>query len=94
MNLSGTQAVTIVQEALEAWREAERLLDRLPRLDPDHESVALAVSSLRETYLTLTDGARDRTPALIDHTRDTIERTRELLDRVHSKLDAAGHAAS
>jgi hypothetical protein len=86
VNLSGTQAVTIVQEALEAWREAERLLDQVPTLDPDHETVALAVASLREAYLSLTDGASERTPEVIEHSRDTIGQTRELLDRVHSKL--------
>ena len=79
--------MTIVEETLEAWREAERLLERLPAVDPDHESVALAVSSLRETYQSLTAGASERTPALITHSRASIDRTRGLLDRIRSKLD-------
>ena len=78
-------AVTIVQDALEAWREAERLLDRLPPLHPDHETVALAVASLRETYRLLTDGASERTPAMISHSRESIDRTRDLLARVRAK---------
>jgi hypothetical protein len=79
--------VTIVEETLEAWREAERLLERLPPVHPDHESVALAVSSLRETYQNLTAGVSERTPAMLTHSRASIDRTRELLDRIHAKLD-------
>ena len=86
--------MTIVEETLEAWREAERLLDRLPPLDPDHETVAAMVAMLREAYQSLTDGASERTPAVIDHSRDTIERARDLLERVHSKADHDAHADS
>lgn len=81
--------MTIVEDALEAWREAERLLDRLTPLDPDHETVALAVASLRDTYQNLTDGMSERTPVLIAHSRDSIERTRSLLGRVRSKTDGS-----
>jgi hypothetical protein len=79
--------VTIVEEALEAWRDAERLLERLPRLHPDHESVALAVASLRETYQGLTTQAAERTPATIERSRESIDTTRALLDRIHAKLE-------
>ncbi|HET8786807.1 MAG TPA: hypothetical protein VFM38_14300 [Candidatus Limnocylindrales bacterium] len=79
--------MTIVEETLEAWRDAERLLERLPPLDPDHESVALAVGSLRDTYKTLTAGASERTPALLARSRTSIDRSRALLDRVHGKLE-------
>lgn len=79
--------MTIVEETLEAWREAERLLERLPPLDPDHESVALAVASLRETYQSLTAGASERTPALLRRSRTSIDQTRALLSRVHGKLE-------
>ncbi|MFL5686033.1 MAG: hypothetical protein ACJ77D_08270 [Chloroflexota bacterium] len=79
--------MTIVEETLETWRDAERLLEQLPPVHPDHESVALAVSSLRETYQNLTAGASERTPAVVTHSRASIERTRELLERIHAKLD-------
>ena len=82
--------MTIVEETLEAWREAERLLERLPPVHPDHESVALAVRSLRETYQDLTTGVSDRTPAIINHSRESIDSTRQLLDRIHAKLDGIG----
>ena len=82
--------MTIVEETLEAWREAERLLERLTPLDPDHETVALAVASLRDTYQSLTAGASERTPALLAHSRTSIDRTRALLDRVHGKLGRDG----
>ena len=81
--------MTIVEDALEAWREAERLLDRLPPLDPDHETVALAVASLRQTYQNLTDGMSERTPVVIAQSRESIERTRSLLARVHAKTGAS-----
>ena len=81
--------MTIVADALEAWREAERLLDRLTPLDRDHETVALAVASLRQTYQDLTDGMSERTPTLISHSRDSIERSRLLLARVHVAADAS-----
>jgi hypothetical protein len=79
--------LTIVEETLEAWRHAERLLERIPPVHPDHESVALAVRSLRETYQDLTAGTSDRTPAVLSHSRESIDRTRELLDGIHAKLD-------
>lgn len=79
--------MTIVEETLEAWRDAERLLKRIPPVDPDHASVALAVRSLRETYQDLTAGASDRTPAVLSQSRASIDRTRELLDRIRAKLD-------
>lgn len=81
--------MTIVEDALEAWREAERLLDRLTPLDPDHETVALAVASLRRTYQSLTDGMSERTPAMIAHSRESIEQTRSLLALVHAKRDGS-----
>ena len=44
----------LVEEALQVWREGERLLKALPPLTPDHESVSLQVAALRDTYQTLT----------------------------------------
>ena len=73
--------MTIVEETLEAWRDAERLLKRIPPVDPDHASVALAVRSLRETYQDVT-APSDRTPAVLSQSRASIDRTRELLDRI------------
>ena len=85
----GHCAVTIVEDALEVWREAERLLDRITPVDPDHETLALAVASLRETYQNLTDGVSERTPSMISHSRDSIERTRSLLARVRARMDGS-----
>jgi hypothetical protein len=76
--------VTIVEETLEAWRDAERLLERLPALDPDHESVALAVASLRDTYQSLTAGASERTPALL------TPRGRRSIGRGHCSIASTG----
>ncbi len=79
--------MTIVEDALEAWREAERLLDRIPPPHPDHDTVASAVTALRQTYKALTDGAVQRTPSLIADCRESIERTKVLLASVHSTTD-------
>src|SRR4029078_658710 len=73
-------SLTIVEETLEAWRDAERLLRRTPPVDPDHASVALAVRSLRETYQDLTAGPSDRTPAVLSQARASNGRTRRLHD--------------
>jgi hypothetical protein len=79
--------LTIVEETLEAWRDAERLLKRIPPVDPDHAWVALAVRLLRETFQDLTACPSDETPAARSHSRASIDRTREVLDRIHAKLD-------
>ena len=46
--------MSLVNETLDLWREAERLLDSLPPTSPDHESVALTVYALRKQYARLT----------------------------------------
>ena len=79
--------MTIVEDALEAWREAERLLDRLPASAPDHEDVVLAVAALRQTYKDLTDGVSRRTPRMVADSRQSIDRTKALLARVHARMD-------
>src|SRR5687768_3613198 len=44
----------LVEEALRVWRDGERLLEELPPLMADRETVRLNVVALRETYQTLT----------------------------------------
>jgi hypothetical protein len=77
----------VVEEVLAAWRDAERLLDELPPVGNDHETVVLVVASLRDTYARITNDAIRTSPTVIAETRDTIQSSRELLARVHSKLD-------
>lgn len=47
-----------IAQALAAWREGERLLNQLPPVSPDRESVALAVRSARDVYTTLSRDAK------------------------------------
>ena len=75
----------LVGEVLGVWREAERLLDELPPLDPDHETVRLAVHSLQSTYQAVTTGDATRTPSVVAGSRDTIRDARALLTSVRQK---------
>ena len=62
----------LIPKALAAWREGERLLEELPPLSPDHETVALAVARLREVYSSLTT-SREVTPSALSTSRSTVE---------------------
>jgi hypothetical protein len=78
-----------VEEVLAAWREAERVLDTLPPLSPDHETVRRTVVSLRRTYQTITSDA-EQTAETIDRTHQTIGAAREVLTRVAGTSRDAG----
>jgi len=73
-----------IHEALETWREAERLLAALPPLSPDHETVRLVVAELLITYheLTAMGGA---TEATLDSSRRVIAESRATMHRVQEK---------
>ena len=44
----------VIQQALDAWREGERLLEELAPLSADHETIGLQLITLREAYGELT----------------------------------------
>jgi hypothetical protein len=48
--------MTHVEELLSVWRDAERLLDTLPPMSPDHEAVRDAVVEVRAAYQAITGG--------------------------------------
>jgi len=75
---------TLIPEALEAWREAERLLDELPPTSPDHETVARLVSELRETHARLLN-ASALTARAIATNRVTIDAARALIATVRKR---------
>ncbi len=84
----------VVAIALATWREAERLLDELPPLSPDRESVALALSLSRDTYrsLTATSHATAEQLALAQRRLAAARRT---LRRTQSRIgDAPGSPRS
>ena len=77
--------MTAVQEVLAAWRDAERLLDELPPVGTDHETVVLTVASLRAAYARLTTEPIPTTPEILAQTHEAIDRSRELLRRVREQ---------
>ncbi len=70
-----------VAEALDTWREAERLLAELPPLSPDHETVALVVAHSREVYGRLT-GDVDVTADVISRSHERMARARDVLQGI------------
>ena len=79
-----------VHEVLATWRDAERLLDTLPPLDPDHETVRMLVIALRESYERVTDGSARTTPGAIARSLETVVESRGLLAQVRAKHPADG----
>ena len=77
----------LIEEVLQTWREGERLLEALPPLDPDHETVALAVTQLREAYhrLTAKEAAAEDSLA---KALETIERAEATIERAMMRLAA------
>lgn len=72
---------TVVGAALTTWRDAERLLEELPPLSPDHETAALARNAARDLYHSLVDAAAVTGDQLAS-ARATIASARELLDAI------------
>jgi hypothetical protein len=76
----------LVEEVLGAWREAERLLEELPPIDPDHETVRLSVLELRDVYQRLTD-ARAGSATALQASREVLDSAGEVLRRARARLD-------
>jgi hypothetical protein len=76
--------MTMVEEILATWREAERLLDSLPPVNPDHETVRLAVVRLQATYRQLTSDTA-QTEEIIASSRATIAEAHQVLEHIRSK---------
>ncbi len=75
----------MIEKALAEWREGERVLRDLPRLDPDHEALRLTVIELREAYRDLTEGG-SLNPDRREMWRRRIETAHETIVRVQAKL--------
>jgi hypothetical protein len=80
---------TVVQEVLEAWRSAERLLDELPPLHPDHETLRLMIASLRADYRRLTERSGP-TLHTLDASRTTIKRAQAAIAAARERIERAG----
>ena len=81
----------LIELALAEWREGERLLHDLPRLDPDHETVRLAVVRLRETYQELSTLSSDATTQLAE-CRASINLAHDAIATARERLATRGKA--
>jgi hypothetical protein len=82
----------LIERALAEWRDGERLLREMPRLDPDHETVRLAVTALRETFHSLA-GTSAATKEQLERGRARIDAAHDVIARVQSKLGPRDGAA-
>jgi hypothetical protein len=83
---------SIVDELLRAWRDGERLPQRLPASDPDWPDVAETVAMLRVHDRRLTD-AQNRTGAKLDASDRTIESALFVIDRAPDPIGQSPLAA-
>jgi hypothetical protein len=74
----------LIADTLELWREAERVLGELPQSSPDHETVALLVSSLRDLHAQLS-AAQEAPNAATWSNGEAIDEARELLVSVRAR---------
>jgi hypothetical protein len=74
-----------VEEVLKTWRDAERLLETLPPLSRDHETVRLAVTRLQATYQILTDRFGRSEEALIG-SEAVVRDAEALIAKISAKL--------
>jgi len=79
---------SLANQTLEQWHAAERALEDLPELSPDHESVVLLVVQLRAIHRRLTT-ARGLSNDVQSYCRGAIAASRELLTRVRSERRVA-----
>jgi hypothetical protein len=72
-------------EILTEWREAERLLDELPPLSRDHETVRLVVNNLRIAYARMAD-SQELSQDALESNRHVLTEARALLELVDSRV--------
>jgi hypothetical protein len=76
----------LIEKALAEWRDGERLLRDLPRVDPDHETVRRIVIDLRETYRRLSQASAE-SREVIAECELTVQGAHEKIAHVRSRLD-------
>jgi flagellar biosynthesis chaperone FliJ len=74
-----------VEELLSLWREAERVLERLPADDPKRVVVSAEVVNLRRMYRRLTE-ERDLTAVTIAESRLTLDEAHRVLAEARQHL--------
>jgi hypothetical protein len=75
-----------VEQVLAVWRDGERLLEALPEVHPDHETVAMSVAELRALYAQMT-GLSALSRNKLEISRRSLERSKATLEAVRQRLD-------
>jgi len=75
-----------IEEVLALWREAERVLQQLPRGAPERKLVSAEVVNLRRTYRRLTAESRATAETLAE-SRVTIESAQVTLERARERFE-------
>ena len=80
----------LLEELLEVWREAERVLDQLPVGAPERNVLLVEVVQLRSMHRRLTDQRLEQTDQLLASSREAIEAARRVIERTRARdLDPA-----
>ena len=80
----------LLEELLEVWREAERVLDQLPAGAPERKAIEVNVIELRSMHRLLTDQQLEQTDQLLASSREAIEAARRVIARTVARdLDPA-----
>ena len=82
---------TLLQEILQAWRQAVRLLDELPPLTQDHELIRDSVATLQDVYGALSRGIAESSvdEELVGVSRSALSEATKRLDEVRARLKVA-----
>ena len=75
-----------IEELLASLHDGERLLGELAAVDPDHESVRIAVALLREQRASLHATTEESVRALAA-SRDSIEAARDIIRQTQGSLN-------
>lgn len=75
----------LADDVLDVWGDAKELLDRLPPLSRDHETVRLAVTRLQGTYQILTDRFGRSSDAVIG-SEAVLRDAEALIGKISAKL--------
>jgi hypothetical protein len=76
----------LIEDLLDTWRQAERLLEDVTPVHPDHETLLETVAHLRSVYAELTS-ASQATAMKIAAGERALERARRVLDAARTRLD-------
>jgi len=77
----------LIEELLQVWREAERILEQLPDTTPERTILQVEVGQLRSMHRRLTDRRIEPTAHMVAASHDTIESARRTIERAKERLE-------